>query len=171
MSLSLFRSTAARALASVLVPAAVLGGCVPAQGPGITQVRVARPTPKLEPILRFYRDGLGLPVVGGFEGHAGYDGVMFGLPGVDRHLEFTTGPAIPSATPGPENLLVFYYPDTARRDAAVARLAALGYHAVAPENPYWIARAVTVPDPDGWRVVLFAGTFVETPVSARWNKR
>ncbi|ESU32015.1 hypothetical protein G3A_13635 [Bacillus sp. 17376] len=30
--------------------------------------------------MNFCRDGLGLEVVGGFEKHDGYDGVMLGLP-------------------------------------------------------------------------------------------
>ncbi len=50
------------------------------------QVRVARPTDKLEEVVRFYRDGLGLEVIGSFEGHSGYSGVMLGLPGRDYHL-------------------------------------------------------------------------------------
>ena len=37
----------------------------------------------------------------------------------------------------------------------VERLGMMGYPPVPPENPYWSAdRAVTVEDPDGWRVVL-----------------
>ncbi len=47
----------------------------------IAQVRIRRPTDQLERVVRFYRDGLGLAVLGGFEDHAGYDGVMIGLPG------------------------------------------------------------------------------------------
>ena len=36
---------------------------------------------RLEAVEAFYRDGLGLPVLARFAGHAGYDGVMLGLPG------------------------------------------------------------------------------------------
>jgi hypothetical protein len=39
------------------------------------QVRVARHTSRLTEIARFYRDGLGLPEIGRFSGHAGYDGI------------------------------------------------------------------------------------------------
>ena len=35
-----------------------------------------------------------------------------------------------------------------------ARLDALGYPSVEPENPYWDGRSITIADPDGWRVVL-----------------
>nr|WP_234809915.1 hypothetical protein [Mycolicibacterium tusciae] len=31
-----------------------------------------------------------MPVIYRFANHAGYDGVMIGLPGIDHHLEFTS---------------------------------------------------------------------------------
>jgi catechol 2,3-dioxygenase-like lactoylglutathione lyase family enzyme len=143
---------------------AALTGSAAARPTPVAQVRFARPTQKLEQVVRFYRDGLGFPVIGSFEDHAGYDGVMLGLPGPDRHLEFTRSrPGDTEATPGPENLLVLYFRDQAERDVVVARLAAMGYAAVPPENPYWIGKAITVPDPDGWRVVLFDGLFTPSP--------
>jgi catechol 2,3-dioxygenase-like lactoylglutathione lyase family enzyme len=49
------------------------------QGLPVVQVRVARPTDRLEAVVRFYRDGLGLQEIGSFAGHAGYAGVMLGL--------------------------------------------------------------------------------------------
>jgi hypothetical protein len=42
------------------------------------EVRFARHTDRLPEIVRFYRDGLGLPELGRFEDHAGYVGVFFG---------------------------------------------------------------------------------------------
>ena len=65
--------------------------------PAWTAVRVARPARDLARSTRFYRDLVGLPVLGGFEGHDGYDGVFFGLPG-GGELEVTTG-RIESANP------------------------------------------------------------------------
>ncbi len=53
----------------------------------VAQVRVARPTDRLIEVIQFYRDGLGLREIGAFTGHAGYDGVMLGLPGAGYHLE------------------------------------------------------------------------------------
>src|SRR5438034_11838219 len=55
----------------------------------VRSVRVARPTDQLDEVVRFYTDGLGLPELGRFAGHAGYTGVLLGLPGVEYHLEFT----------------------------------------------------------------------------------
>lgn len=121
----------------------------------VTQVRIARPTDKLEALVRFYTEGIGLRRLGGFEGHAGYDGVFLGLPGFGVHLEFTRHVAgSPCPAPTRDNLLVLYVPEVAARDAIVARLSSLGHPPVEPENPYWVQQGVTVEDPDGWRVVL-----------------
>lgn len=123
----------------------------------VVQVRVARPTRRLRELKKFYCDGLGLAVINSFEGHAGYSGLMLGLPGNAYHLEFTEHEAARDADyspPSADNLLVLYIPDGAAIAAIRARLAALGYAAVAPENPYWNERGTTIADPDGWRVVL-----------------
>ncbi len=119
------------------------------------QVRVARPTDKLREVVRFYRDGLGLEVIGSFEGHDGYSGVMLGLPGRDYHLEFTEHEeGSPCPAPSKDNLLVFYIPDEEAVRRLVERLASMNHSPVVPENPYWAAKGVTFEDPDGWRVVL-----------------
>jgi catechol 2,3-dioxygenase-like lactoylglutathione lyase family enzyme len=121
----------------------------------VTQIRFARPTSQLEAVVRFYRDGLGLAVLGTFSGHAGYSGVMLGLPGTDVHLEFTEHErGSPCPAPTRDNLLVLYIPDARALAALVARMQGAGYSPVAPENPYWLARGTTFEDPDGWRVVL-----------------
>lgn len=89
---------------------------------------------------------------------------MLGLPDATHHLEFTHHAAgSPGPAPSKENLLVLYLPDRAAREAAIRRLASMGYHEVPPENPYWVGKSVTIPDPDGWRVVLFDGTYAPAP--------
>jgi hypothetical protein len=45
------------------------------------RMRVARPSDDLGALIPFYRDGLGLEILGSFEGHDGFDGIMFGRPG------------------------------------------------------------------------------------------
>jgi catechol 2,3-dioxygenase-like lactoylglutathione lyase family enzyme len=124
----------------------------------VTQVRIARPTDRLEDVLAFYRDGLGLTEIWSFEGHAGYEGVMLGLPGVDYHLEFTRHEnGSPGATPSKDNLLVLYLPAPGAVETVAARLERSGHQRVEPENPYWKANSITFEDPDGWRVVLVRG--------------
>ena len=73
----------------------------------VRHVRIARPTDQLDEVVRFYRDGLGLPELGRFTGHAGYRGVMLGLPGLTYHLEFTQHDhGSPGPAPSRDNLLV-----------------------------------------------------------------
>jgi len=120
------------------------------------QVRFARPTDRLDEVVRFYRDGLGLSELFRFEGHAGYDGVMLGLPDAGYHLEFTSHvDGSPCPAPTRDNLIVFYLDGGDEVRAVAERLAGFGYTAVEPENPYWAeSGAVTIPDPDGWNIVL-----------------
>jgi catechol 2,3-dioxygenase-like lactoylglutathione lyase family enzyme len=72
------------------------------------QLRFARHTDRLTEVIRFYRDGLGLPEIGRFENHDGYDGVFLAVPGSDAHLEFTSGGHHNTPSPHPETLLVLY---------------------------------------------------------------
>jgi catechol 2,3-dioxygenase-like lactoylglutathione lyase family enzyme len=119
-------------------------------------VRFARPTDKLDEVVAFYRDGLGLPVLGGFEDHAGYDGVFVDLPGTGAHLEFTTHTGgSPCPAPTLDNLLVIYTDDASGPVEYAERLREFGVEPVEPENPYWSGvGALTFEDPDGWRVVI-----------------
>lgn len=120
-----------------------------------THLRVARPTDDLPAVVRFYRDGLGLEVLGEFQDHDGFDGVMLGQCGLGYHLEFThqRGHQVGRA-PTEDNLLVFYLPDRATWEHAVARLREQGYQSVKSFNPYWDIKGITFADPDGYRVVL-----------------
>lgn len=123
------------------------------------QVRVARPTDRLEEVIRFYEQGVGLRRLGDFAGHAGYTGVMLGLPDRDCHLEFTTHEAgSPCPAPTEDNLLVLYFANQSDQAAVAERLRTLGHAAVPPENPFWSDNGgVTIEDPDGWRLVLMPG--------------
>src|SRR6266702_2591098 len=72
--------------------ASAMGGSLMAEGSeqplaSIAQIRVARPTDKLAAIVSFYHEALGLPILGHFENHEHYSGVMFGIPNAQFHLE------------------------------------------------------------------------------------
>jgi catechol 2,3-dioxygenase-like lactoylglutathione lyase family enzyme len=122
------------------------------------KVRFARHTNRLDEIVRFYRDGLGLPEIGRFEDHHGYDGVFLAVPGTDAHLEFTSGGDNDPPTPHPETLVVLYLGS----DPAVAQACErLGVEAVEPANPYWEDHGVTLADPDGFQVVLIPPSWPE----------
>jgi catechol 2,3-dioxygenase-like lactoylglutathione lyase family enzyme len=115
------------------------------------EVRIARHTDRLDDAVAFYRDGIGLPEIGGFRDHDGYDGVFLAVPGTGAHLELTAGGGHGAAAPHPESLLVLYLGDDEAVRAVTARL---GVDPVAPANPYWAGHGVTFEDPDGFRVVL-----------------
>jgi catechol 2,3-dioxygenase-like lactoylglutathione lyase family enzyme len=115
------------------------------------QLRVARHTERLDEVVAFYRDGVGLTEIGRFHDHDGYDGVFLAMPGTGAHLELTAGGEHGAPQPHPESLLVLYLGD----DEAVRSVAArLGVDPVPPANPYWAAHGVTFEDPDGFRIVL-----------------
>ncbi|MCT2589724.1 VOC family protein [Streptomyces sp. N2-109] len=124
-------------------------------------VRFARPTARYGEVLVFYRDVLGLPVLAQWRGHAGYDGIVLGLPGTPVHMEITQHgdpPHIPEAHP--ENQLVLYLHGPEALAAAVRRLTAHGHTPVEAANPYWPERgAVLFEDPDGWLLVLAPWVF------------
>lgn len=122
------------------------------------QLRLARHTERLDQCVRFYRDAIGLPEVGRFQDHDGYDGVFLAVPGTDAHLELTAGGGQPGPSPHPESLLVLYLGDHQAVEAVRERLDG---EPVSPANPYWAEHGVTYEDPDGFPVVL---------VPERWDQ-
>src|SRR5512133_2199758 len=65
------------------------------------QLRVARQTARLQEVVGFYRDGIGLTQSGGFRGHDGYDGAFLAVPGTGAHLELTAGGGHGAPAPPP----------------------------------------------------------------------
>ena len=121
----------------------------------VPTLRVARPTDNIDALLPFYRDGLGLQVLGSFDDHEGFDGVMLGLPGVPYHFEFThrRGHRV-GRSPTQDHLVVLYLPEVSEWQEAVARMQRAGFPPQASYNPYWDVAGMTFEDPDGYRVVL-----------------
>ena len=115
-------------------------------------------------MVRFCRDGLGLPDIDRFTDHDGYSGVMIGLPGTQAHLEFTASDGNPPPVPHEESLLVLYLGDWAEVRRLVARS---GAAPVGSANPYWDRVGITIVDPDGFRVVLVAGRWPESATAPR----
>src|SRR5690349_12472079 len=113
------------------------------------QLRVARHTERFEDVVAFYRDGIGLPELGGFDDHDGYRGVFLAIPGTRAHLEITAGGDHRAPAPHPESLLVLYLGDDETVQAVATRL---GTDPVSPANPYWSEHGLTFEDPDGFRV-------------------
>ena len=126
------------------------------------QIRIARPTDQLKDLIHFYQDGLGLKIIGSFNDHEGYNGVMLGMPDASVHLEFTQhAKGSPCPAPTRDNLLVFYFDDHHDYLAAVDQLRGINAKEVEPENSYWLDKSISFEDPDGWGIVLFDGVFTQ----------
>ncbi|MFC4618751.1 VOC family protein [Camelliibacillus cellulosilyticus] len=123
------------------------------------QMRVARPTQKMDKMIQFYRDGVGLKVITAF-GHGEQRGIVFGLPDERHQLEelLEQEPGGPVPAPTDEDLLVLYIPNKRKRDEIADRLMKRGYAPVRPRNPYWEKSGLTFVDPDGWCLVLMNTT-------------
>ncbi len=123
----------------------------------VQHVRIARGTNRLDDVVAFYRDILGLDVLAMFEDHAGFDGVMLGQRGDSVHFEFTRERGADlAAVPSPEDLIVFYLEDAEWQATDAARRLA-GIPAIRSHNPYWDEHGITIEDPDGYRIVLHRG--------------
>lgn len=118
-------------------------------------LRVARPVSDLARAADMYCRGLGFRVLGEFENHRGFDGVMVGETGSGFHFEFTRSRAHAlTPTPTAEDLAVFYVPDDDAWDVLCERMLTAGFEPVAAFNPYWDERGRTFADPDGYRTVI-----------------
>ena len=118
-------------------------------------LRIARPVRDLAKATDMYSHGLGLRVVGSFEDHEGFDGVMLGTPGSGYHFEFTRCRNHPvEPTPTPEDLVVLYVPRNAEWQAMCTSVLGAGFKQAASFNPYWEVLGRTFEDADGYRIVL-----------------
>jgi hypothetical protein len=118
-------------------------------------LRVARPVSQLERSRELYQSGLGLDVIGAFEDHQGFNGVMLGKADVPWHLEFTqctSHPIIPS--PSSEDLLVLYLPERDRWQQTCQQMVLAGFVQIDSFNPYWDQNGKTYQDHDGYRTVI-----------------
>ena len=117
-------------------------------------VRFARSSSHYDQTVPFYRDLLGLPVVGEFADSFGEEGTIFGLPDTRSQLEIVRARRVIAAA-DPLDMLVLYLPGTAAVAAATAPLRTAGAPRDPTPHPYWVARGGVVHlDPDGRRVVF-----------------
>jgi hypothetical protein len=122
-------------------------------------MRVARPTVDLDRLRSFYEHVVGLPLLGSFTHHDGYDGAIFGLPDERAQLEIVRSPHGDVPAPTNEDALVLYHEDGASPRDLIERLHQSGATEVTVDdptlNPYWARQgARCFVDPDGFRVIL-----------------
>jgi hypothetical protein len=126
-------------------------------------LRIARPVSDLAKTKSMYSRGLGLSVIGSFENHDGFDGVMLGHSDSNYHFEFTFCRSHPiTPTPTNEDLTVFYIPAESEWENTCSSMITAGFKQVSSLNPYWDVQGRTYEDHDGYRVVL---------QNAQWSNR
>jgi hypothetical protein len=121
----------------------------------INSLRIAHPVTNLEQSTTMYCNGLDLEIIGSFEDHLGFDGVILGKNGLPYHFEMTyckNHPIIPSPTK--EDLIVLYIPDLTEWQYRCKLLLESGFTLVESFNPYWAQHGKTFQDNDGYRIVL-----------------
>jgi hypothetical protein len=117
-------------------------------------LRWARSSSHYDDTIGFYRDVVGLPVIGEFNSSFGEDGTIFGLPDVGTQMEIIRGHSTEDR--GTFDQLVLYLDDAEAVKAATAPLRERGFSPDPDPHPYWRANgAVLYRDPDG-RVLVFA---------------
>lgn len=117
-------------------------------------LRVARHTGQLDQMVRFYTEVLGFGVLGSFQNHEGYDGVMLGHGQAGWHLEFTQSPRKASHHFDKDDLLVFYPASLEEYYLVLERLQKYKIGQIMPENPYWIDNGIMIADPDKYKIVI-----------------
>lgn len=116
--------------------------------------RYARHTNHIDSLRRFYVEVIGITELGGFNDHAGYNGVFLGKQGMDWHLEFTESGEPANHVFDEDDILVFYPKTKNEMDQIMGRITANNIPLQTPQNPYWGENGIMVRDPDGYPVII-----------------
>jgi catechol 2,3-dioxygenase-like lactoylglutathione lyase family enzyme len=116
--------------------------------------RLARHTTDLKIVTDFYRDILGLEVLGSFNDHDGYDGIFLGIPGADWHLEFTVSDTMPNHATDEDDYLVFYVKSKDEQDAIREKCIQHHIPLLTSKNPYWNKNGLIFCDPDQYGIIV-----------------
>lgn len=128
-----------------------------------SSLRIARVTKDLVQVTQMYQKGLGFSVLGNFNNHNGYSGVMIGQKGCPYHLEFTwCENEVFCEQPSEEDLLVFYIPDSDQWASRCLQMERAGFLSIKPKNPYWGLQAKTFKDIDGRNIVIKNGQWPDS---------
>jgi GNAT superfamily N-acetyltransferase len=126
-------------------------------------LRWARASHRYDETVSFYRDLVGLPVVGEFTSSYGEDGTIFGLPDTTVQLEIVR--AHPGLNPvAGWDQVVLYLEDEHALAGATTKLQSAGLTPDPGQHAYWAANgAVTFRDPDGRGLVLAPWVYGRVP--------
>lgn len=126
-------------------------------------LRWARASNQYDETVSFYRDLVGLPVVGEFASSYGEDGTIFGLPDTTVQMEIVRahhGLVLVAR----HDQLVLYLDDADAVSTATGKLRDAGVSPCPVQHAYWEAKgAVTFRDPDGRDLVLAPWVYGRVP--------
>lgn len=126
-------------------------------------LRVVRSSVHYDETIGFYRDLVGLPVIGEFRDSYGEDGTIFGLPDATTHLEIVRSHDATQSV-GEFDQFVLYLPDQAAVEDATEKLRTTGVRPEPEQHPYWADNGgTTFRDPDGRGIVYAAWVFGRDP--------
>jgi len=127
-------------------------------------LRFARVSAHYDDTIAFYRDVVGLPVVGEFSGSFGEDGTIFGLPDTTVQLEIVRAHADEQQSPSRLDQVTFYLDNADAVAAATSPLTTAGCRPDPDLHPYWTANAaVGFRDPDGRQVIYAPWVYGRDP--------
>jgi hypothetical protein len=132
----------------------------------IPVIRIARAVSDLDLLAKMYVDGLNFHVIGQFENHNGFDGVILGHPDWPYHLEFTyhinndsleqnksvnesANELVNEFAPHPDDALVFYSKNETIWLEQCKNMEKAGFSLVIAFNPYWNIYGQAFRDYDG----------------------
>lgn len=118
------------------------------------ELRVARHTNNLQPLIKFYSEVFGLEVLGSFQSHDSYNGVFLGKVGLNWHLEFTSSEEQIDPHFGEDDLLVFYPKTVEDYQRFIQNIEQHQIQQLTPKNPYWEHSGIMIADPDGYRIII-----------------
>ena len=116
--------------------------------------RIARHTNRLEQLVSFYVNIIGLDLLGEFKNHAGYDGVFIGKKDLDWHLEFTQTIDLVDHKFDEDDILVFYPETQFEYDGILTRINNKKVIMHIAKNPYWQVNGISIKDPDNHNVII-----------------
>jgi GNAT superfamily N-acetyltransferase len=123
-----------------------------------------RASGRYDETIAFYRDLVGLPIVGEFHDSFDEDGTIFGLPDTATQLEIVRAHDPAEVSVGRFDQVVFYLANADAALAATERLRAAGHQPIDDAHPYWIVNGAAIYlDPDGRGVVYAPWVYGREP--------
>lgn len=117
------------------------------------KLRIARHTNQIDQLKNFYMEVVGLKLIGQFNDHDGYDGVILSGNEANWQIEFTTSNQVINHQPNEDDLIVLYVSQE-EFNKRIEILNSKGIESVKAKNPYWNKNAITIVDPDGFGLVF-----------------